>query len=73
LPSSIDWPPACSANTAAVGHSILVIRHLLDHGHPYRDLGASYFDAHAEPSLTDHLVKRLRDLGDEVQLQSSTT
>jgi len=58
----------------AVGHSILVIVwHLLDHGDPYRDLGAKYFDSRAEPSLTRHLVKRLKGPGYEVHLQPSTT
>jgi transposase len=56
----------------AVGHSILVIVwHLLDHGDPYRDLGANYFDSRPEPSLTRHLVKRLKALGYDVNLQTS--
>jgi transposase len=54
----------------AVGHSILVIVwHLLDHGDPYHDLGGHYFDTRAEPTLTRHLVRRLKALGYDVQLQ----
>jgi transposase len=54
----------------AVGHSILIIVwHLLDHGDPYHDLGGNYFDERAEPTLTRHLVRRLKALGYDVQLQ----
>jgi transposase len=54
----------------AVGHSILIIVwHLLDHGDPYRDLGAHYFDNRAEPALTRNLVRRLKALGYDVHLQ----
>jgi transposase len=54
----------------AVGHSILVIVwHLLDHGDPYHDLGASYFETRSEPALTRHLVRRLKAMGYDVQLQ----
>src|SRR5215510_4747033 len=53
----------------AVGHTILVIVwHLLDHGDPYHDLGANYFDSRAEPALTRHLVRRLKALGYDVHL-----
>jgi transposase len=53
----------------AVGHSILVIVwHLLEHGDPYHDLGANYFDSRAEPALTHHLVRRLKALGYDVHL-----
>jgi transposase len=54
----------------AVGHSILIIVwHLLAHGHPYHDLGGNYFETRAEPALTRHLVRRLKALGYDVQLQ----
>ena len=53
----------------AVGHSILIIVwHLLAHGHPYHDLGANDFDTRADPSLTRHLVRRLKALGYDVHL-----
>jgi transposase len=54
----------------AVGHSILIIVwHQLAHGHPYQDLGGNYFEIRAEPALTRHLVRRLKALGYDVQLQ----
>jgi transposase len=53
----------------AVGHSILtIVWHLLEHGDPYHDLGANYFDTRAEPGLTRHLVRRLNALGYQVHL-----
>jgi transposase len=53
----------------AVGHSILIIIwHLLDHGDPYADLGANYFDTRADSSMTRHLVRRLKALGYNVHL-----
>ena len=53
----------------AVGHSILIIVwHLLDHGDPFHDLGANYFETRAEPALTRHLVRRLNALGYDVHL-----
>jgi hypothetical protein len=56
----------------AVGPSILIIVwHLLDHADPYHDLGVNYFDNRAEPTLTRHLVRRLKALGYDVQLQRS--
>ena len=56
----------------AVGHSILIIVwHLLDHGDPYHDLGGNYFDTRNEPALARHLVRRLKSLGYDVNLQRS--
>ena len=56
----------------AVGHAILVIVwHLLDHGDPYRDLGANYFDQRTQPASTRHLVRRLKALGYSVHLERS--
>jgi transposase len=56
----------------AVGHSILVIVwHLLDHGDPYHDLGANYFETRAQPAVTRHLVRRLKALGYDVHLNAA--
>lgn len=54
----------------AVGHSLLVILyHIIKHRAEYRDLGPDYF-LRLEPERTRrYLVKRLQQLGYEVQLQ----
>src|SRR5207244_4358430 len=54
----------------AVGHALLdIVWHVLDHGDPYHELGANYFDTRAQPTVTRHLVQRLKALGYDVQIQ----
>jgi transposase len=53
----------------AVAHSILVIAyHLIQRQEPYHDLGADYFDKRRPEATAKRLVKRLENLGFEVQL-----
>ena len=54
----------------AVAHSLLtIIYHVLRDGVPYRELGAAYFD-HLEPGkLARYHVRRLVELGYDVQLE----
>ena len=61
------------ANRAAmaVAHSLIVVMyHLLKDPaqQPYKDLGAAWFDTLDPERLTRHLVKRLEQLGFQVQL-----
>ena len=53
----------------AVGHAILVIvYHVLKRGEPYQDLGANYFDQRDQQNVRRRLVRRLEQLGYEVNL-----
>jgi transposase len=53
----------------AVGHSLLVsIYHLLKNQTDYKELGADYFDKLNSKRLVPYLVKRLHNLGYEVNL-----
>jgi transposase len=53
----------------AVGHSILVIfYHMLKYGVDYQDLGVDYFDRLDPDRLRRYLVKRLQQLGYQVNL-----
>jgi len=65
------------ANRAAmaVAHSlIVVIYHLLKNpDQPYQDLGTAWFDTLDPQRLTRHLVKRLEQLGFQVQLTPKDT
>jgi len=53
----------------AVGHAILVIvYHVLKRGEPYQDLGANYFDERDQQNVRRRLVRRLEQLGYQVNL-----
>jgi transposase len=53
----------------AVAHSILAIAyHLLKEQIPYRDLGANYFDERKQATVVNHLVRRIKNLGFDVEL-----
>ncbi len=53
----------------AVGHAILVIvYHVLKRGEPYQDLGANYFDQRDQQNVRRRLVRRLEQLGYQVNL-----
>lgn len=55
----------------AVGHTLLVIAyHLLERRCPYQELGADYFMRANAENLRKYHVKRLKQLGYEVQLQN---
>lgn len=57
----------------AVGHAILVIvYHVLKRGEPYRDLGANYFDERDQQNVRNRLVRRLQQLGYQVNLTEMT-
>lgn len=54
----------------AVAHSILVIAyHMIQRQEPYRELGADYFDKRRPEATAKRLVKRLENLGFDVQLR----
>lgn len=54
----------------AVAHSILVIAyHLIQRQEPYHELGADYFDKRRPEATAKRLIKRLENLGFEVQLR----
>lgn len=57
----------------AVGHAILVIvYHVLKRGEPYQDLGANYFDERDQQNVRRRLVRRLEQLGYQVNLAEMT-
>lgn len=57
----------------AVGHAILVIvYHVLKRGEPYQDLGANYFDERDQQNVRRRLVRRLEQLGYQVNLEAMT-
>ena len=56
----------------AVGHSILVASYyILRDDVDYRDLGGHYFDARDREQIVRHNVRRLRQLGYEVELREA--
>jgi transposase len=61
------------ANRAAmaVGHSLLVSSYYIQRGDDFVDLGAHYFDERDREQLVRHNVKRLRQLGYEVELREA--
>ena len=57
----------------AVGHAILVIvYHVLKRREPYQDLGANYFDQRDQQNVRRRLVRRLEQLGYQVNLAEMT-
>lgn len=57
----------------AVGHAILVIvYHVLTRHEPYQDLGVNYFDERDRQAVERRLVRRLEQLGYQVNLQPVT-
>jgi transposase len=57
----------------ALGHTILVVVYtLLTRKQPYQDLGAAYFDSHAQQRVERRLVPRLERLGYQVSRQPSS-
>jgi hypothetical protein len=53
----------------AVGHSLLVTGyHLITRQQSYRDLGANYFDERDREDVKRRAVRRLEQLGYQVQL-----
>ena len=58
----------------AIAHKILIAAyHLLSTGQPYRDLGETYLDQLNKARLAKQLVRRLKHLGYDVQVNSSGT
>lgn len=58
----------------AVAHSILVIAyHMLLRKEPYHDLGGDYFDKRRPEVTAKRLLKRLEQLGFQVELRSPTS
>lgn len=58
--------------TIAVAASILTAAyHMLRDGVSYRELGAGYFDGRDKGALARRLVRRIKDLGYEVQINAS--
>jgi transposase len=58
----------------ALGHSILIIvYHLLTRAEVYQDLGVQYFDENRRDRVERGLVKRLKDLGYKVTLETDTS
>jgi transposase len=53
----------------AVAHTLLVIvYHILRHGKPYQELGATFHDQRSQQAVTRRLTKRLEALGYQVTL-----
>ena len=56
----------------AVGHKILVMAyHVIKNGVPYKELGKDYFLHRREDKIVKNHIKRLRDLGYEVELKKA--
>jgi transposase len=56
----------------ALAHTILtIIYYLLLRGTPYQDLGSNYFDQRDQQLVEKRLVRRLEDLGYQVELHST--
>ena len=49
---------------------IVISYHIIYHQESYQKLGASYFDQQRSKVTTERLVKRLKNLGCEVSLQT---
>ena len=56
----------------AVGHKILVMAyHIIKSGVPYKELGKDYLLHRREDRIVRSHIKRLRDLGYEVELKKA--
>jgi len=56
----------------AVGHKILIMAyHILRNGMPYRELGEDYLSRRREDKIVKSHVKRLKDLGYEIELKKA--
>jgi transposase len=56
----------------AVGHKILVMAyHMIKNGVPYKELGKDYLLHRREDKIVKNHIKRLRDLGYEVELKKA--
>jgi len=56
----------------AVGHKILVMAyHIIKNGVPYKELGKDYLLHRREDKIVKNHIKRLRDLGYEVDLKKA--
>jgi len=56
----------------AVGHKILVMAyHIIKNGVPYKELGKNYLLHRREDKIVKNHIKRLRDLGYEVELKKA--
>jgi hypothetical protein len=56
----------------AVGHKILVMAyHVIKNGVPYKELGKDYLLHRREDRIVKNHIKRLRDLGYEVELKKA--
>ena len=56
----------------AVGHKILVMAyHIIKNGVPYKELGKDYLLHRREDKIVKNHIKRLRDLGYEVELKKA--
>jgi hypothetical protein len=58
----------------AVAHRLLIIAyHVIAQREPYREPGADYLDRRQPAALADRLLRRLRQLGVEVQVLASAS
>jgi hypothetical protein len=56
----------------AIGHKILVMAyHIIKNGVPYKELGKDYLLHRREDRIVKNHIKRLRDLGYEVELKKA--
>lgn len=56
----------------AIGHKILVMAyHIIKNGVPYKELGKDYLLHRREDKIVKNHIKRLRDLGYEVELKKA--
>ncbi len=56
----------------AVGHKILVMAyHIIKNGVPYKELGKDYLLHRRKDKIVKNHIKRLRDLGYEVELKKA--
>jgi len=56
----------------AVGHKMLVMAyHIIKNGVPYKELGKDYLLHRREDRIVKNHIKRLRDLGYEVELKKA--
>jgi len=56
----------------AVGHKILIMAyHIIKNGVPYKELGKDYLLHRREDKIVKNHIKRLRDLGYEVELKKA--
>jgi transposase len=56
----------------AVGHKMLVMAyHIIKNGVPYKELGKDYLLHRREDKIVKNHIKRLRDLGYEVELKKA--